>query len=544
MQTRFDRDGSILIRLPKDDPAHARMALTLAMHANGHGALLESKATEWGDVPEQILEVALLESGDKPHFTGIDAHGHKWVNGKQVAIGKKREANAKTASAPPVSAKPAAVAAKQPVADDKKKEPKKEDEKGPKKKEEEEKEEKEPPFEWDGEIDPVRVERSVRDRSHIASWDFYGDDNEHFPQSVYLVSADYDPGPEAKELETVYRWESHQDDGGMIDHGDWTTDEYEARRDGRIFARESDQEEPESDDDDDDDDQQDDDDDDDNDDDQQDDDDSDDDDDDDDDSDEVDDSEDDISLPPPPPLPTKKAKIGKSQADVSIDRSVNEKRANDIVTKLFPKDDIRDSWEAIASAVGAPDDAEVTVVSAGKYEKLFSDDTPLNATGIRVSIKHPKMNRFSRFIGIDANGKKFIRNEIIEIKKEYQGEGMGTTIFARQVENAAEEGFDYISTHAAGSKGGSMNGYYTWPRLGYNESLGSIAKRSPKLAAKISDAFPEAKSMFDVMATPEGQKWWEENGKDLYNAKFDLRGNSWSRFKFETYMEEREKRKR
>jgi hypothetical protein len=87
-----------------------------------------------------------------------------------------------------------------------------------------------------------------------------------------------------------------------------------------------------------------------------------------------------------------------------------------------------------------------------------------------------------------------------------------------------------------------MNGYYTWPRFGYNESIVSIRKKDPDLARKIREEFPDAKSILDVMITKEGRDWWKANGTDLFNARFDLQEGSRSRFVLDTYLEEREKK--
>lgn len=215
-----------------------------------------------------------------------------------------------------------------------------------------------------------------------------------------------------------------------------------------------------------------------------------------------------------------------------------------MITRLFPgAKDGKEAYESLASSVGAPDDAIVTITSVGHYTKLFSDDLPLDAVGIRVHVSHPKLDSCRRFIGIDKEGNRFVKNEIIGVSPKYQKEGLGVEIFSRQVENASVDGFAYISTHAAGKHGSNMNGYYTWPRFGYDESIQSLSRKNWRLARKVKEKYPEAKSIRDVMKTKEGRDWWKENGADLRNARFDLTEGSVSRQVLNAYIEERAAKK-
>ena len=115
-------------------------------------------------------------------------------------------------------------------------------------------------------------------------------------------------------------------------------------------------------------------------------------------------------------------------------------------------------------------------------------------------------------------------------------------MFAEQVANAREAGFDWIECHAAGFKGGVYNGYYTWPRFGYDQELDTLRDQNTAEAAKRD--FPEAKTVLDIMKTKEGRDWWKENGADLHKAKFDLREGSRSMKILEAYLHERAKQGR
>lgn len=388
-------------------------------------------------------------------------------------------------------------------------------------KEEDEEDEELP--EWDGTIKQDDVKRQRGSAEHVAEWNFV-DDGENYEQNTYVETGEYDPFPDHPDSQPVevYRWYSQDDTGHRSDEGEWVSDESDARSGARSHARRNHEEtaEPEEE--------------------------------------EVEDDIDEVEIPDVSPPEKRDVTLGteklpRSDAAVGIKSRVNEDLSDTIVHAVFGGK--KGDYTALGHAVGMPDDAEVDVVAAGKYQPLFSDDLPIpGAVGVRLEVSHPKMDRVSRFAGIDGAGKRFIKNEIIEIKKQFQGEGMGEEIFTRQVEAASGEGIDYITTHAAGRFGGSMNGYYTWPTFGYDQRLDDPASHGPPFD-KAKKLFPQAESVLDIMAVPSvelapeefaetkrkldeldvklkkapkerttitGADWWKVNGTDLHNAKFDL----------------------
>jgi hypothetical protein len=176
-----------------------------------------------------------------------------------------------------------------------------------------------------------------------------------------------------------------------------------------------------------------------------------------------------------------------------------------------------------ASLVGAPDDAKVSV-----KETLDG--------ALEVRTEHASYKSI-RTIGKDSDGNVYIENRFIEVKD--QGKGIGTDVFSRQVEQARESGVAYIQAHAASGPGlgkTTYNGYYTWPRLGYDAPVSDL---TPKIQSEIGKQFPSAKSVLDIMGSKEGRDWWKANGEDLDNAKFDLRKGSRSIKVLEAYQRER-----
>lgn len=191
---------------------------------------------------------------------------------------------------------------------------------------------------------------------------------------------------------------------------------------------------------------------------------------------------------------------------------------------------------AIVKLLGIPSGGKVKDKFNHKMEHGLRGSPQNGAEGIMVEIEHPKLVNCERFMGIDADGEKFIHNELLEVKKEFRKSGIGSQLFADEVKNAAAKGFKYIHTEAAGYPGHTMNGYYTWPRLGYDETLESLNRYKPALVEDIRNEFPGADSVLDVFDMEGGREWWKENGDSLRNAKFDLAEGSRSRQVLDDYM--------
>lgn len=169
----------------------------------------------------------------------------------------------------------------------------------------------------------------------------------------------------------------------------------------------------------------------------------------------------------------------------------------------------------VLKAVGADRRGEA-IIEAGK-------------NSLEVHIDHPEYV-CERLLRIDSNGKPFIKNEYFKAKKA--GEGVGTEVFSRQVTKAKSMGFAYIECHAAQSR--NLNGYYTWPRLGYDAPLTGIPEAKQR--------FPGVETVLDVFEREGGAEWWKENGVALPKARFDLSDGSRSLKVLNAYREERRQR--
>lgn len=175
--------------------------------------------------------------------------------------------------------------------------------------------------------------------------------------------------------------------------------------------------------------------------------------------------------------------------------------------------------ETLPSLVGALPGSKVIVKKSGN-NSLF------------VDVRH-KDYHAEREVTVLSDGSKYISNEYLRV--HVQGTGLGSAIFAGQVNAASHHGFSHIETMALGDpnkKDNAANGYYTWPLLGYDAEV-------PKHA---QEKFPHAESILDVMSSKQGREWWKANGKTLHGAKFDLTPGSRSMQVMQVYLEERAKR--
>lgn len=219
-----------------------------------------------------------------------------------------------------------------------------------------------------------------------------------------------------------------------------------------------------------------------------------------------------------------KKKYGPSKAKVDY-APPGEGTINSVARHIMGKGA---SADKVPSLVGAPDDAKVKV--------------SLRDGNLVAEIDHPDFTA-KRIIKQDKKGKAFIENDEFFVKKESQGRGIGSDVFGRQVEQAREAGVSYIKCHAAKENPidpeSPHNGYYTWPRMGYDQDVSDL---SPGMASLVRRKFPDADTVLDVMSTKEGRDFWKAKGEDLFDAKFDLTPGSRSLKIHEAYMAEREQR--
>jgi hypothetical protein len=175
------------------------------------------------------------------------------------------------------------------------------------------------------------------------------------------------------------------------------------------------------------------------------------------------------------------------------------------------------STAGVAKMVGAPDGSLIAIAEAdGALE--------FDVTG---TLLHGAMMRHLQQY---ADGHSVMHNDYFALKQSFQGQGIGTRSFALQVAALVEANVAEIKTYAAGSfSDQAYNGYYTWPRLGYDAPLTAdeIAALPPELQS--------ARSVLDLMESEIGRLWWESYGSARVMF-FDLAAGSRSRQVLQAYL--------
>lgn len=130
------------------------------------------------------------------------------------------------------------------------------------------------------------------------------------------------------------------------------------------------------------------------------------------------------------------------------------------------------------------------------------------------------------------DGKVEISNDIFTADETFPP-GAGTRVFASQVATARRLGVARIVTEAARDE--NANGYYTWPRFGYDGDLADSSRQS--LPAELG----HARRVSDLMQTSAGRAWWKTHGESI-SVSFDLTSDSLSSRVLDGYLHEREVR--
>ena len=179
------------------------------------------------------------------------------------------------------------------------------------------------------------------------------------------------------------------------------------------------------------------------------------------------------------------------------------------LTRLVPRATVEDVFK-LGSAVAAEGHVSVRLKGDG------------------VQLEHWTENRYARRDLRTVHGVLQLHNDYFRIEKA--GKGEGSRAFVDQVEAAARLGIDHLDTWAVRSK--SFNGYYTWPRFGYDGVLEPrhINRVKRELGADVT-------TVQDLFAVPGGIAWWEKRGASI-DLQFDLAPDSLSMRAMKLYMAE------
>lgn len=231
-----------------------------------------------------------------------------------------------------------------------------------------------------------------------------------------------------------------------------------------------------------------------------------------------------VPLPSDPPRAVENVNF--AGGEEATKRTLREFFGRDVDPKIF------------AALVNAHDGARVSVSSYGGNLSVETRGDGYNAT---------------RTVRRDRDGTIYVKNNYFRVEfnrapnpnpppkwNQSNPEVSGSALLANQIRAARALGAAKLKTHAARADAphpnDGMNGYYTWPRLGYDDSIpggkwDKLSREKPELAALVTSnptGSTVEKSVLNLMTTEEGRKWWQKYGDDLFDMEFDLKHDSLS----------------
>ncbi len=223
------------------------------------------------------------------------------------------------------------------------------------------------------------------------------------------------------------------------------------------------------------------------------------------------------SQPAPPPGATAH---GMTAAKIAFDTKADAAAFDASAKQIF---DRPVTHADVATLAGVPDGHEATIA--------------VRPHGITVTSDHDGVY-IHRIISRDSKGKTYIKNDVFTVSKDQQGKGIGLSVFGRQVEHARRLGIDRIDTVAARSydteNRQGLIGYKVWPKFGYDAKLADVTSDRNRLT--LPKGLKKSKNVSDLMKSPEGRAWWEENGGSA-EMSFDLKAGSLSGRVWDAYRD-------
>ncbi len=233
------------------------------------------------------------------------------------------------------------------------------------------------------------------------------------------------------------------------------------------------------------------------------------------------------------------------------DESLHERHREEFVNQTGLDDN-----NELAKLAGLTDTSHVEIrYYDGAITRHASGDTVAAVVKARNGAKN------ARYVYRGTDGELRIYNSFMSVGKESRGQGIGTRVLARQVQNAIDSGVVEMTCEGArddglgGEIGASMSGYYVWPMLGYDGPAPNIHSERPRTqkglqvsgndeqfkeaVSQLPDSAKNATKVSDFYKTEEGQKFWYKYGSTV-NLSFDLREGSDSLKRFNDYLDKRD----
>lgn len=196
--------------------------------------------------------------------------------------------------------------------------------------------------------------------------------------------------------------------------------------------------------------------------------------------------------------------------------------------------DKKEVQKEIKRLFGRTVDADTLAKAAGAFKGSKVQFSYNKQEGLLVSVRNKNIDTQDRFIRKDKDGLYIYNDSFVKSSKSKES-GLGAKMLSIQARSASRLGIKRIDTEAAGTFTGKYNGYYTWPRLGYNATI------PRKFASVLPSKFKSAKTVGDLFKMPGGRVWWKVNGGNT-DMSFDLTKGSQSRKILSSYLKEKRKK--
>ncbi len=200
----------------------------------------------------------------------------------------------------------------------------------------------------------------------------------------------------------------------------------------------------------------------------------------------------------------------------------------------------------LINLVAPPDGATVTIETDG-FDLTFR-------------VEHPLYRSYKREVFRNMAGELEMHNDYFFLESHYVGQdpvsgehiwktdapkGYGATVFSRQVVAARKLGIGKISVFGIRSDATALrpgaNGYYTWPRFGYNGKLPSfrslVRDNSPahRPPSHTESFYTHEADFRSLMSSETGRTFWRKYGNDM-DGTFDTARSSQSSSDLRRYL--------
>jgi hypothetical protein len=168
----------------------------------------------------------------------------------------------------------------------------------------------------------------------------------------------------------------------------------------------------------------------------------------------------------------------------------------------------------LAGLAGAPDG---TPVEAGTLDGgLYLDVGGTPTSALRAFV----------LIGRGATGPVVVNHAVLVRPWACRRRRVGLWSFCRQL--AVAESLQVASIRITAGRGAGENGYYTWPRFGFDGPL------PPSIRGTLPPSLRGATRVLDLMVSDAGRGWWRRHGRSIAVA-FVVAADSRSRRVLEAY---------